>query len=157
MITLLSYFGSHVTLIFIVVLSVVALGALAWFTKNLKYVLGAVVLVIAGLAYQASNMDGYNRRLSEDNAATIKVLKTRILALSMLQAEDGKRAVSDAFLNSQLDALSRATPYNPMPCLDLPAARRVRAIGDLRSLKPNPAPLSPRRLTSLLQRRSGAP
>jgi cell division protein FtsB len=142
-------------LFIIVVLAVVGFGLLAWFTKNLKWVLGAVVLVIAGLAYQSANIDGYKRKAAEDAQAQVSLLQKRIGTLLLAQALDAKRASLDSYFNTKLDALSRETPYNPSPCLDLSAARRVRAISSAKPLSGSRVPSS--RLTSVLQRRSEAP
>jgi signal transduction histidine kinase len=150
---LLSYLGAHWLLFIIVVLATVVLGAAAWFLKNWKLAAAAIVLVIAGLAYQAADMEGYKRKVSEDSAAQVLALSKRLLAVNMAAALDAQRATSDAYLNSKLDALSRETPHNDSTCLDLAATRRVRAITGGISLKPSPA----RRLTGLLPGRSEAP
>lgn len=150
----LSYLGAHWTLFLIVVLSAVGLGALAWFTKNLKYVIAAVALTVVGLAYQSSNIDGYKRKAAEDAMEQVHTLQSRLGALQLIAAHDAQQATADAFLNSKLDALSRETPINTGHCLDLSAARRVWAIGSGQAL---PAPLPARRSPSLLQRRSGRP
>lgn len=150
----LSYLGSHWSLFLIVVLAVVGLGIAAWLTKNFWYVLGAVVLVIAGLAYQSSNIDGYKRKAAEDAQAQVLALSKRLLAANMSAALDAQRATADAYLNSRLDTLSRETPPNTGPCLDLAATRRVRAIS---GSQPNASPVPSRRSTGLFQRRSAAP
>lgn len=153
MIALLSYLGAHWTLFIIVVLGTIGLGALAWFTKNLKYILAAAALVIAGLAYQSSNMDGYKRKVSEDAQAQVRVLQQRLLALSMITQADSQRATADAYLNSQLDTLSRETPHNDGPCLAVSAARRVWAVGQ--GAKPHTAPIPARRHPIVLPWRHG--
>jgi apolipoprotein N-acyltransferase len=154
LIALLSYLGAHWLLLIIVVLSTVALGLLAWFTKNLKYVLAAVVLVIAGLAYQSANMDGYRRKVAEDAQVQIDALSKRLLAVNMAAAADAKRATADAYLNTKLDALSRETPRNDSSCLDLASARRVWAISGPDALD---APLPARRHPKLLPWRHKGP
>lgn len=138
----LSYFGSHWMLVIIVVLAVIAFVGLAWFTKNLKWVLAAVVLTIAGLAYQASNMDGYKRRVNEEAQVQVKLLQGRLDTLQHLTADDALRATANAYLNTKLDTLSRETPKNDGSCFDADAARRVRAIG---SVQPVATPVSPLR------------
>jgi len=150
----LSYLGAHWALFLLVVLSVAGLSAGAWFLRNWKLAAAAIVLTVVGLAYQSSNIDGYKRRAAEQAQEQIQTLQRRLGALQLTAALDAQRATSDAFLNSKLDALSRETPSNAGPCLDLAAARRVRTIG---SSEPGPAPVTARRYTSLLQRRSAAP
>jgi uncharacterized protein involved in exopolysaccharide biosynthesis len=146
--TYLSYLGAHWILFIIVVLAVVGLGLLAWFTKNLKYVLAAVVLVIAGLAYQSSNMDGYKRKVSEDAQAQVNILTERIAAMSHVTSLDNQHAVSDAYLNTQLKDLSRATPKNDGPCLDAASAHRVWTVRG--PAVPVTAPISSRRISNVL-------
>jgi hypothetical protein len=150
----LSYLGSHWTLFVIVVLSVVLLGAASWFLKNWKYAAVALGLAVAGFAYQASNIDGYKRKAAEDAQVQIDTLKNRILASAIIAAADTQRATADAYLNTQLDALSRETPPNASACLDADAARRVRAIG---AGQPSAATVSTRRHSIVLPWRSGRP
>lgn len=154
MMTTLSYLGSHWTLFVIVVLSVLGLAAASWFLKNWKLAAAAIVLTVAGLAYQSSNMDGYKRRVNEEAQAQVKTLQTRLLALSMITAADTQRATFDAYLNTKLDTLSRETPKNDSACLDADAARRVRAIG---APEPRATPVPSRRHTGVLPWRSGRP
>lgn len=151
---LLSYMAAHWTLVLLVTVAILGLSAASWFLKNWKLAAAAIVLLCAGLAYQAVDMEGYKRRVSEDSAAQVQLLAKRLLAVNMTAALDAQRATADAYLNSKLDDLSRATPPNNGACLDLPAARRVRAIS---SAKPLATSLPTSRLTSLLQRRSAAP
>lgn len=151
--SLLSYLSSHWALFIIVVLLVILLSAASWFLKNWKLAAAAIIIVVFGLAYQSSNMDGYKRKVSEDAQAQLSLMRARLGTLQLTAALDAQRAASDAYLNSKLDALSRETPPNSGACLSLDAARRVRAIGD----QPFAAPLPSRRYPSLLQRRSAAP
>jgi hypothetical protein len=151
---ILSYLGSHWMLFIAVVLSVVGLAAASWFLKNWKFAAAAIVLTIAGFAYQASNIDGYKRKAAEDAQVQIDTLKNRILASAMIAAADTQRATADAYLNTQLDALSRETPPNASACLDADAARRVRAIG---AGQPSAATVSTRRHPIVLPWRSGRP
>ena len=151
---LLSYLAAHWVLVLLVVLSVAGLSAGAWFLKNWKLAAAAIVLTVAGLAYQAASMEGYKRKVAEDAQEQLSTLKHRLGALQLTQALYAQKAAADAYLNTQLETLSRETPRNDSACLDLPAARRVRAIG---SGQPVAAPISPRRLTDLFPNRSGRP
>lgn len=143
----LSFFVSHWTLFIVAILGVVGLCAAAWFLKNWKLALAAIVLTVVCLAYQSASMEGYKRRINEEAQAQVKLLTARLGVLQLTQALDAQRATSDAYLNSQLDTLSRDTPHNDSACLDLNAAHRVWAV---RSAKPLAAPVSARRPTSLL-------
>jgi hypothetical protein len=91
-------------------------------------------MVIAALAYQSADLGGYKRRIDEEKAQEITLLKDRIVKLALVSAQDNQRATADAFLNTQMETLSRETPKNDGPCLDRAAAGRVRAIGPSISL-----------------------
>jgi hypothetical protein len=121
----LSYLGAHWTLFVLVVLGVIACGAAAWFLRNWRYAVVALVLVFGGFAYQAVDMEGYKRRVNEDAQVQVNLLQKRLLALSIVSAKDTQRAVSDAYLNTKLKDLARDTPANAGPCLDAAAAHRV--------------------------------
>lgn len=154
MFTALSYIGAHWLLILSVLGGTAGLLAFAWFTKNWKAALAAVVLVFAGLVYQHADLGGYKRALDEQKAAQIETLQKRLLAVNMITAQDSQRAVADAFLNSKLKALARETPANAGPCLDASAAHRVWAVRSAASL---PAPLPARRISDVLQGRHRLP
>jgi hypothetical protein len=153
--TFLSYLGAHWVLFIVVVLLVVLLLAATWFLRNWKYAAAAILIAVVGLGYQAANMEGYKRKVSEDAQAQVVVLQKRLLAQSITAADDAKLASADAYLNSKLEALSRETPHNDSPCLDINSARRVRAI---RASHGHVAiTLSPGRSSGVLQKRSAAP
>lgn len=124
----LSYFGANWVLVVLVLLGTVALGYVAFILRNWKLAVGAVVLVCVGLAYQKANMDGYKRRVNEEAQAQIKVLNGRLDALQHVAAEDALRAQRDSTEIAQLKKLASETPKNDSACLDVDAARRVRAI-----------------------------
>jgi hypothetical protein len=149
MFTALSYIGAHWFLILSVVAGTAGLAAFAWFTKNWKAALAAVVLVMAGLFYQSADLGGYKRALDEQKAAEIQTLQTRLLTVSMLNANDAKRAVADQFVLTQLEKLASETPPNLGPCLDAAAAHRVWAV---RSLNAGSAPVPARRISNVFQR-----
>lgn len=154
MIATLSYVSAHWFLILSVVLGVVGLGAFAWFAKNWKAALAAVVLVMAGLFYQSADLAGYKRAVDEAKAEQIKTLTDRLAVSNLITAADTHLAMADAKLNTDLETLSRETPYNGAACLDVDAARRVRAIG---ASEPVKAPVSSRRSSKLLPWRGGRP
>lgn len=143
---LLSYLGSHWLLFIGVLLAIVGLGAAAWFLKNWKFALAAIVVAVLGIAYQSANMEGYKRRVNEEAQAQIVLLQKRLLSMAMITQADNQRATADAYLNTKLDALSRETPYNASACLPVDATRRVRAIG---SGQADAAPVSARRHSKL--------
>lgn len=143
MIAAYSYISAHWFLIISVVGGTAGLVAFAWFTKNWKAALAAVVLVMAGLAYQSADLGGYKRALDEQKSAEIELLKKRLLTVSMVTELDAQRARLDQELTLNLKKLSSETPVNTAPCLDLAAARRVRAI-NIPSNEPRPAAQRPR-------------
>lgn len=155
MLTALSYVGAHWFLILSVILGTAGLAAFAWFTKNWKAALAAIVLVFAGLAYQSADLGGYKRRIDEERAQEISTLKGRLATVSFITAFDTKRALDDADLNTKLETLAFDTPPNAGPCLDAAAAHRVWAIRNLANGLS--APLPSRRYPKLLQRLSGKP
>lgn len=124
----LSYIGSNFALILVVVLAVVALGAVAWFAKNWKVAVAAVVVLGLGLAYQQIDKNAYQRRVAEEAAAKVAVLQSRINELAKINQADTERALADAAEIARLETLAGDTPANDRPCLDVDAARRVRAI-----------------------------
>ncbi len=130
-------------------LTTVALGAFAWFAKNWKAAVAAVVLVAAGFAYQQADLGGYKRRLDEEKAAQIELLQTRLLTLAIVSEKDHQQVISDNFLNSKMKQLASETPKNDGPCLDADAARRVWAI---RGTVSGPAPVPARRHSILFPR-----
>lgn len=151
---LLSYLGAHWVLVILVTAMTLGLAAASWFLKNWKFAAAAIVLLCAGLAYQAIDMEGYRRKVSEDAQAQVSAISKRLLAVNMSAALDAQRATADAYLNTKLDSLSRETPFNAGACLDIAAVRRVRAIG---TAQPVNAPSSASRYLGMLQGRSAAP
>lgn len=154
MLTALSYIGAHWFLILSVILGTAGLAAFAWFTKNWKAALAAIVLVFAGLAYQSADLGGYKRRIDEEKAQQIQTLQNRILTLSIISAKDNQQAIADAYTNSKLKDLASETPRNDGPCLDAAAAHRVWAV---RQLASGAAPLPARRVSNVLPWRRGKP
>lgn len=128
MFTALSYIMAHWFLILSVVGLAIGLAAFAWFTKNWKAALAAVLVVFMGLAYQSADLGGYKRALDEQKAAEIKLLHGRIATLSLVTSLDAQVALDHAKLNTALESLSFETPPNAAPCLDRAAAGRVRAV-----------------------------
>lgn len=155
MFTAISYISAHWFLILSVVGGTAGLVAFAWFTKNWKAAVAALLLVVAGLAYQSADLGGYKRALDEQKAAEIETLKKRLLTVAMITEADAQRALADQYAISQLKKLASETPINTAPCLDAASVGRVRAIGPLQL--PGEAPKRPRRHSSVLPVRSGAP
>ena len=155
MLTALSYIGAHWFLIISVIAGTIALVAFAWFTKNWKAALAAVVLVFAGLAYQSADLGGYKRRIDEEKAQEISQLRSRLAAVAFITASDTQRAMADAATNSKLETLAFDTPPNAGPCLDAAAAHRVWAVRNLTN--GDAAPVPARRYPKLLQGLSGKP
>jgi signal transduction histidine kinase len=146
-VTMLSYIGAHWFLILSCIMLTIGLGAFAWFTKNWKAAVAAVVVVMAGLFYQSADLGGYKRALDEAKSAQIETLTNRVAVLSLLNAQDTYRAVADAKLNTQLETLASDTPPNAGPCLDAAAAHRVWAIT---GSGPGATPIPSRRVSNVL-------
>jgi cell division protein FtsB len=124
----LSYLGAHWTLIIVVVLAVAVLGYLAFILKNWKAALAAVVLVMAGLAYQSADLAGYKRRVNEEAQAQVKLLNSRLAVLEAVSKAYNARAAYDAATIKKLEDEAKETPANSDQCLPADAARRVRSI-----------------------------
>lgn len=124
----LSYIGSNFALILVVVLAVVALGAVAWFAKNWKVAVAALLVLGAGLAYQHIDKTAYQRRVSEEAAAEVATLKGRLATLQKQTAADAERAKADAAYIESLEALAGETPPNNTPAIDKSTANRIGAI-----------------------------
>lgn len=124
----LSYLGANFALIIVVVLLVIALGAIAWFAKNWKVAVAAILLVCAGLGYQQIDKNAYQRRVSEEAAERVAVLQSRLDTLNKVAVADAQRALDDADEIDRLRALASTTPPNDKPCLDIEAVKRIRSI-----------------------------
>lgn len=149
MIATLSYIGAHWFLILSVVGISAALAAVAWFTKNWKAAVAAIVLVFFGLAYQSADLGGYKRRVDEAKAEQIKTLTDRLAVTNLVTSMDAYVALANAKLNTQMEDLARETPANAAVCLDAAAAHRVWAVRHL--TVPGAAPLPARRVPNVLQ------
>jgi apolipoprotein N-acyltransferase len=125
----LSYLGANFALILVVVLLVVALGAIAWFAKNWKVAVAAVLVVCAGLGYQQIDKNAYQRRVSEEAAERVAVLQSRLDTLQAVSQADAERALKASAIITELERTANMTPPNNGPCLDANAASRV---GDIK-------------------------
>lgn len=125
----LSYLGANFALVLVVVLAVVALGAVAWFARNWKVAVAAVVVAAAGLYAQQFDKNGYNRRVAEEVAEQTRVLQGRLDTLQAVNTADAERALAANARIAELEALAAQTPANNNQCLPEDAAKRV---GDIR-------------------------
>jgi len=123
-----SYVTANFALILVVVLAVVALGALAWFAKNWKLALAALVVLALAFAYQQIDRNAYQRRVSEEAATKVAIIQKRLEALNSLAEAYTARYEADQAELTKLKRIASETPINRSPCLDLNAARRVRDI-----------------------------
>jgi len=121
----LSYIGANWALILVVVLAVAALGAIAWFAKNWKIAVAALIVLGLAFTYQQIDKSAYQRRVNEEKAKEVKLLKERIATLSKVNEEHAERAINDATEIGRLEADASVTPANDSPCLDRDAAERV--------------------------------
>lgn len=124
----LSYIGSNFALILVVVIAVIALGAVAWFARNWKVAVAALLVLGAGLAYQHVDKTAYQRRVSEEAAAEVATLKGRLATLQKQTDADAERAKADAAYIESLEALAGETPPNDTPAIDKATANRIGAI-----------------------------
>lgn len=124
----LSYIGSNFALILVVVIAVIALGAVAWFARNWKVAVAALLVLGAGLAYQHIDKTAYQRRVSEEAAAEVATLKGRLVTLQKQTAADAERAKADAAYIEALEVLAGDTPPNDTPAIDKNTANRIGAI-----------------------------
>jgi predicted negative regulator of RcsB-dependent stress response len=125
---LLSYVWANFALIAVVTLAVVGLGLLAFFLKNWKAALIAVVILGAGFGYMWIDKNAYQRRVSEEAAEKVSALENHIQKLNVASEADSKRAAEDAIKIAELEAKANETPANNGACLDIDSARRVRDI-----------------------------
>ena len=125
---LVSYLGTNYALIIAVVVTVIALGAIAWFTKNWQAAVAALVVVVVSLLYQQIDKNAYQRRVSEEATAQVKVLQARLDVLNRVGEADAAQAAKDADEIARLADLAKATPPNAGPCLDEGAAGRIGAV-----------------------------
>lgn len=124
----LSYVGTNFALIAVVVLAVVALSAVAWFAKNWKVAVAAVVVLAAGLGYQQIDKNAYQRRVGEEAAAKVAALQGRLDTLSKVSEADARRAAGDAARIGALETLAGETPANTDVAIDAATATRIGAI-----------------------------
>lgn len=124
----LSYIGANFALILVVVLAVVALGAIAWFAKNWKVAVAAALVLLAGLAYQHIDKTAYQRAIAEQKAREVALLQARIDTLSDINNANAARAIQDEVKINKLREQASQTPANTADCLDENAAGRVGGI-----------------------------
>jgi predicted negative regulator of RcsB-dependent stress response len=131
----LSYLGSKFALIIVVFLAVVALGAVAWFAKNWKVAVAAALVLAAGFAYMQIDKSAYQRRVAEEAAAQIEMVRSelktaqgRLATLQKISDADAKRAFDDAKRIDELETMATATPRNDGAALDAATAKRIGAI-----------------------------
>jgi apolipoprotein N-acyltransferase len=125
---ILSYIGSNFGLIIVTVLAVVALGAVAWFAKNWKVAVAAAAVLAAGFAYMQIDKSAYQRRVSEEAAAQVRLLQGRLATLEAVNTQYASKVLTDAKAISELKRKASETPPNSAACLPLDATRRVRSI-----------------------------
>jgi hypothetical protein len=123
-----SYIGSNFALILVVALAVIALGAVAWFAKNWKVAVAAVIVLGLGLAYQQIDKNAYQRAVAEQAAAKVAILQDRLDTLTKVAEADAARAAEDALYIAALEAHAGTTPPNGGPCLPADAAKRIGGI-----------------------------
>lgn len=124
----LSYLWANFALIAVVTLAVVGLAVLAFFLKNWKAALAALVVLGLGFAYMQIDKSAYQRRVSEEAAEKVKALTDQIDNMNKVAEADVQRAIEDATKIAELEGKANETPANNGACLDIDGARRVRDI-----------------------------
>lgn len=125
---LLSYIGAHWALMIATGLVVVVLLALTWFLKNVKFAIAAFGVLALGFAYQAIDMQGYQRRVFEQAHKEAETLQNRLDTLNAIAFAYKERYVTDQKQLNKLKELVSETPPNSAPCLDVDTVRRVFSI-----------------------------
>jgi hypothetical protein len=124
----LSYLGSNFGPIIVCTLTVVALGAIAWFARNWKVAVAAAAVLAAGFAYMHIDKTAYQRRVAEEAAAQVKLLKDRLASIERVNEQYASKVLIDSKTIAELKRKASETPKNDSPCLDADAARRVQSI-----------------------------
>lgn len=128
MLWMLSYLGANFALIVVVTLAVLALAAVAFFARNWKVALAAIAVLAAGFAYMQIDKNAYQRRVSEEAAAQVAMLRGRLVTLQKQTDADAERAKTDATYIETLEAEASQTPANATPGIPADVAKRIGAI-----------------------------
>lgn len=133
--TTLSFIWNNWAIILAVFLAVIALGAAAWFFKNWKFIMYAVIVACVYFAGEAIWNNGYNTRNEEELTKQAQQYKAEIVRLNKraddlnkANAANTEQALADAAKIQELETQANATPPNSNACLDVDSARRVRSI-----------------------------
>lgn len=155
MLASLTFFASHWVLIIATVLAVIGLGVAAYVLKNLKFAVAALAVAVAGFLYQGAVTSGIKIQMEKELAEQVEIANNRLATINTLTLKDAMQAKKDADDNDALAKSAGETPKNDSPCLDIDAARRVRAIGG--PAEPVATTVPARGPTSLLPWRSKHP
>lgn len=123
-----SYIAGNSSLIIGFVALIAALGAFAFFARDWRALVAALVVLAVGMGVQQIDKSAYERALSEQKARELAVLQKRIDQLAKINQADTERALADAAEIARLEALAGATPPNDRPCLPADASKRIDAI-----------------------------
>jgi hypothetical protein len=104
------------------------LTILSWLLKNWKLVAGALAVIAVAVFLHMVEKRGYEKRVTEEAAAKVLILESRIKTLSAVTEAYNTRYADDQKTISELESNASETPPNSTECLDADAARRVRAI-----------------------------
>jgi hypothetical protein len=124
----LSYLGANAALVSVTGLSVVALGAIAFFTKNWKAGVAAILVLAAGFAYMQIDKSAFARAQAAQAAKVVATLEGRLATLQHQTKADADRAKVDADYIEALEIAASETPPNAAACLPVDASKRVGAI-----------------------------
>lgn len=124
----LSHIAGNSSLIIGFVALIAALGAFAFFARDWRALVAALVVLAVGMGVQQIDKSAYERALSEQKARELAVLQKRINQLAKINQVDTERALADAAEIARLEALAGDTPPNDRPCLPADASKRIDAI-----------------------------
>jgi negative regulator of sigma E activity len=123
-----SYVSGNLSLILLFVAAIAALGLFAFFARSWKAAIAAVALLAVGFGIQQIDKNAFQRAEAARYAGIIATLHKKMDAANKANQADAERAIENATEIARLDALAHDTPANVGDCLDIDAARRVRAI-----------------------------
>lgn len=104
------------------------LTAASWLLSNWKIVLAALAALAVAITLFVVERHGYQRRVQQEAAETVKVLQGRIETMQEVAKRDALRNALSNKRIRELESKARETPPNSGDCLDRDAARRVQSI-----------------------------
>lgn len=122
------FLSSSWGMVIAVILAVLVLGLIAWFTKNLKYVAAAGAVLALFYFAQHQFTAGVDAEVARQVAAKYADLQAKVKLLGDIADDHTARAERDMEEIERLQALVGQTPPNAAIGLNKDAAARVDAI-----------------------------